>query len=187
MLSRYGTRGTVKPPCRRWGWAECKQGFTLSVCAESGNCERVELPGIKGAWVCGRGWHWGKAGALCAYQIVWSFVLKALGHHWWVVSRRKTKSARALCPCPGGCGEVGISGSELKEPWWDATPQSVHRMFLPERTLLSKRDLSRQTAVLCPRNCTRIGIPPVQILKIPHFKNKVFFVETRENMVFFRK
>lgn len=49
--------------------------------------------------------------------------------------------------------EAGVSGLELKGSLGGATPQSVQRMFVPERTLLSKRDLSCQ-AVLCPRNCT---------------------------------
>ena len=38
----------------------------------------------------------GESRGLVFYHIVRSFVLKASGHHCWVVSRRKTKSAWAF-------------------------------------------------------------------------------------------
>lgn len=59
----------MKAPCGRGAGLSVSEGC-LSGHAESGNCKRVELPRIEGVQVCGRGRHWGKAGALCAYHVV---------------------------------------------------------------------------------------------------------------------
>lgn len=117
------------------------------VVAESENCLE---------WgICGhpRGWDWGKAGALCAYQRVWT-MLKALELSW-LVSRGKRLRALAYI----WENEAGISGPELKEPRVDATPSPKNvpageNLVIQERAVLPGSALSKKLYTPWNPTCT---------------------------------
>lgn len=118
--------------------------------------------------ICGhpRGWDWGKAGALCAYQRVWT-MSKALDHHSWLVSRGKTESAQSPCPYLGKWGRNLRSRAQGTQS----------RCYSQSKECSCRREPCYPRESCLDRLCCvqetvhPIGIPPVQILKISHFKN----------------
>lgn len=73
--------------------------------------------------------------------------------------------------------EAGISGSELKESFRDATPSLSKECFCRREPCYATGICPARWLCSVQETAYHIGIPPVQILKISHFKNKVIFVE----------
>lgn len=58
---------------------------------------------------------------------------------------------------------------------------------LVRENLVSQEDYPARQLCSVQETAHHVGTPPVQILKISHFKKKATFVETKENTVFLRK
>lgn len=132
--------------------------------------------------ICGRagiGRKQGLVSSSCRLKLY----LKTQGHHSWVVSSGETKAAR--------CQENEEAETSVRA---QLSFVRCHTHF--SHPLLSKecscwgepcypRGIFLARWLCCVQETAHhIGIPPVQILKISYFKNKVFFVEeTKEHIV----
>lgn len=137
-VTDVGTEGTVKTPWRRWAWGEGREGISAASLRIVGGCGCVAGVGME------------ENRDLCAYH-----TFRALFWKRWtslMVSRGQTKSTQGLA-LSGKVRRQEPQVQNSRNPYVMPPPQ-ICLNHVSKRTLLSKKALSYQTALLCPGNCT---------------------------------